>query len=126
MGSVSRQIRATPAEAWALLVSTSTWSSWGPSVVAVEPADATIRLGMKGRLRTPVGVWLPFCITSYDPPHSWSWAVLGIPATSHTVEAAPGGCRVAFAVPALAVPYLVVCRMALKRIDGLLEAGAAT
>lgn len=125
MRSVSRQVAATPAAAWDLLVSTRTWPLWGPSVVAVEPAEATIRMGLQGRVRTPVGVWLPFRITSYDPPHSWSWSVLGISATSHTVEAVPGGCRISFGVPTPALPYLVVCRLALNRITELLEPSAA-
>lgn len=121
--TVSREVEASPAAAWDLLVSTRTWPRWGPTVAAVEPADTTIRLGMQGRVQTPVGVWLPFRITHYDPPHSWTWSVLNIPATSHLVEAVPGGCRVDFVVPALALPYRVVCDVALIRIAGLLESG---
>ena len=122
MPSVSRRVAATPAAAWGLLVSTRTWPLWRPTVAAVEPAEATIRMGMRGQVQTPVGLWLPFRITSYDPPHSWSWSVSGIPATSHTVESVPGGCRITFGVPTLALPYLVVCRIALATITELLEA----
>jgi hypothetical protein len=94
-------------------------------VVAVEPADATISMGMRGRVRTPVGVWLPFRITGFAPPHTWSWSVLTIPATSHSVQAVPGGCRIAFGAPGPAWPYLVVCRIALGRIAAILESEQA-
>lgn len=123
MASVSRVVAASPESAWELLSSTRTWPVWGPSVTAVEPADATIHTGMRGRLRTPVGVWLPFRITSCDAPRSWGWSVGGVPATSHTVDVVPGGCRIGFAVAAPALPYLVVCRIALGRIADMLESG---
>ncbi len=120
MLSVSRQVRATPAEAWELIASTATWSSWGPSVSAVEPADAVVSAGMQGRVRLPVGVWVPFEITRCEPPHTWTWSILGLPATRHTVEGSAGGCRISFAVPALAPAYLLVCRVALARVATLL------
>lgn len=121
MVTVSRVVAATPEAAWDLLVSTRTWPSWGPSVAAVDPPDTTIRHGLQGRVRTPVGLWLPFRVTECDPPRSWSWSVLGVPATSHRVTPTPGGCQIAFDVPAWAAPYLVVCRVALGRIACLLE-----
>ena len=120
MPSVSRVVAVAPEVAWELLVSTRTWPRWGPSVGAVEPADGSIHEGMRGRVRTPVGVWLPFHITSCDPPRAWAWSVGPIPATSHTVEEVPGGSRIGFAVPLPALPYLAVCRVALGRIDALL------
>jgi len=121
---VSRHIHAAPDAAWALLASTGTWTRWGPSVTAVEPAAADLAEGLVGRVRTPVGVWLPFRITHLEAGRSWAWSVLGIPATTHTVEAVDDGCRVTFGVPAPAFPYLLVCRLALRRIAAEL-AGAA-
>ena len=120
--SVGRFVEATPHEAWALISRTGSWPIWGPSVSAVEPADAQLSLGMRGRVRTPIGLWLPFHITGFDPPRSWTWSVLSLPAPSHRVEPVPGGCRVSFSVPAPAFPYLAVCRLALERIAALLEA----
>ena len=105
-----------------MISDTSSWTQWGPSVSAVEPVDAPLSFGMTGRLRTPLGLWLPFKVTAFDPPYSWAWSVLGIPATSHSVEPAQGGCRVVFGVPAPAFGYLPVCRLALSRIAALLEA----
>jgi uncharacterized protein YndB with AHSA1/START domain len=121
--TVSRHVAAGPDAAWELLTSTRAWTRWGPSVTAVEPADAVVFEGLVGRVRTPVGLWLPFRITALVPGHSWAWSVLGIPATSHQVEAEPGGSRVTFGVPGPALPYLLVCRLALRRIAAALEAG---
>ena len=125
MITVSRCVEATPEAAWDVLASTRAWTRWGPSVTAVDPADSTISSGMRGRVRTPVGIWLPFRITGFDPPHRWAWSVLGIPATSHRVDPAPGGCRISFGVPVAAFPYLLVCRVALRRIAELLAAADA-
>jgi hypothetical protein len=124
MFTVSRCVAATPDAAWELLTSTGTWSQWGPSVTAVEPAEAVLAEALVGRVRTPFGLWLPFRITHLDEGHSWSWSVLGIPATTHQVDAVPGGCRVTFGVPGPAVPYLLCCRLALHRMAAHLEAGA--
>jgi hypothetical protein len=55
-------------------------------------------------------------------PKTWAWTVAGVPATTHTVEPAPGGCRVAFGVPTPAAPYALVCRAALRRIERLAQA----
>lgn len=125
MPEVARVVGADAGAAWELLTSTRRWPEWGPSVTAVDPADATIVAGMTGRLLTPVGAWWPFRITQMDPPRTWEWSVLGLPATTHRVEAVPGGCRVSFGVPVVAIPYLVVCRVALSRIATLLEQPAA-
>ena len=119
--TVSRSYAVPVEAAWSLLVSTGTWSRWGPSVRGVEPSAAVLTEGLRGRVRTPLGIWLPFRITQLEPQHSWTWSVLGIPATSHRVDAEPGGSRVTFGVPRLAFPYLVVCRLALGRIAAELE-----
>lgn len=120
--SVGRFVHAPPEEAWALLSDPGTWSTWGPTVSAVEPAGEPLRLGLRGRVRTPVGLWLPYEVTAFDPPRSWAWSVLSVPATNHVIAPAPGGCRVSFAVPTPAFAYLAVCRVALERIAALLEA----
>jgi hypothetical protein len=124
---VDRFVPAAPEVVWDLLVDTSRWPEWGPSVTAVEldyahathATTARITAGSTGRVRTAVGVWVPFRITGFNDGRRWSWNVAGIPATSHTVEPAPGGCRVGFGVPLLAAPYALVCRVALERIDRL-------
>ena len=121
---MSQCIAATPGAAWDLLATTGTWTRWGPSVTAVEPADTFLSEGLNGRVRTVIGIWLPFRITHVDQRHSWSWSVLGIPATSHQVDAVPGGCRVTFGVPSVGFPYLLICQLALRRIARELEAAS--
>ena len=120
--TVSRCIAAPPSAAWELLSATDSWTRWGPSVTAVEPSDSELAHGLRGRVRTPIGIWLPFRITDLEEQRSWSWTILGIPATSHHVDAAPEGCRVTFSVPFIGYPYLLVCQLALKNIARELEA----
>ncbi len=43
----------------------------------------------------------------------------GIAATSHTVQSARGGCRLTFGVPTVAAPYVLVCLVAMRRIERL-------
>lgn len=113
-----------PGVAWELLVDPAHWPDWGPSVTAVDVADGRLRAGSTGRVRTAVGVWVPFRVTEFDDGRAWSWSVAGVPATTHTVEPLPGGCRVSFGVPAVAAPYALVCRAALQRIEALALASA--
>lgn len=118
--STSRRYPAPPEQAWEVIAGTVHWPVWGPSITAVEPADAAVAPGLRGRVRTPIGVWLPFEVTEVDRGRRWAWRVLGLPATTHRVEADGTGCRVTFEVPALAWPYLAVCRQALGRLHPLL------
>lgn len=119
---MARQIEAAPADAWGLLADTSEWPAWGPSIREVDSEDRVVRRGTRGRVRTLLGLWLPFEITRVAEGRAWSWRVLGIRATGHRVEAlGPHRCRVVFEVPWLAAPYALVCRRALRRIAELLE-----
>lgn len=121
--TASRFVPVPPAAAFELLVRTRSWPRWGPSVVAVDPPDARIELGTTGRVRTAVGLWLPFEVTALEKGRSWSWRVAGVPATGHRVEPTDGGCRICFDVPAPAAPYLAVCHLALRRLAALLDDG---
>lgn len=120
---VRRAIAVDPAVVWGLLVDTDRWPAWGPSVTAVESSEARLRAGSTGRVRTAVGVWVPFEITAFDEGRSWAWKVLGIPATTHVVEPTATGCRVSFGMPTAAAPYALVCRPALRRIEELALTG---
>ena len=117
--SVGRTMAVDPSVAWDLLVDTTRWSEWGPSVTAVDAPDVRLRAHSTGRVRTAVGVWVPFTVSEFDDGRSWAWTVAGVTATTHTVEPAPGGCRVTFGVPAVAAAYALVCRVALRRIERL-------
>jgi len=134
--SVSRRIAAPAPVVWRLLTDIRFWPLWGPSITGAElegsgPAGAeyVLRTGSRGRVRTVAGVSLAFAVTSFEEGSvrdggdengsAWSWAVAGVAATGHAVVAAPGGCRVTFTVPWWAPPYLLVCALALRRIDRL-------
>ena len=122
---ISRTIDAPPAAVWDLLVDLQRWPQWGPSVRSATIDDDHLRLGSLGSVVTVAGVSLPFEVTHFVPGRSWSWKVAGIPATDHAVE--PLGddrCRLTFGVPAVAAGYLVVCRVALRRLDEMARATA--
>lgn len=117
----TRRTIDAPAEVlWALLTETEYWPAWGPTVRAGEIDGERFESGATGTVTTAVGIDLPFEITSFEPGVQWSWKVAGVPATDHRVEAlGPDRCRVGFGVPPLVAPYLVVCQVALRRLDAL-------
>lgn len=107
---------------WDLLVDTTRWAQWGPSVSAVSCSDRRIRRGSTGWVETPLGLRVPFRITDLEAGRFWMWSVCGIPATGHRVEPLDGRrCRLTFTLPALAAPYAIVCRLAMRRIAALLQ-----
>ena len=117
--SVSRLVPVDPEIVWDLLVDTTRWAEWGPSVTQVDAPDVRLREHSTGRVRSPVGLWVPFRVSEFDDGRSWSWTVAGVRATRHSVEPALRGCRVSFGIPVVAAPYALVCREALRRIDQL-------
>ncbi|WP_423744431.1 SRPBCC family protein (plasmid) [Haladaptatus sp. SPP-AMP-3] len=118
--AVSRTTAAPPERVWTVLTDTTAWPSWGPSVTDVECSDRVIRVGSTGRVRTPLGVWVPFEITTCEE-FRWTWTVARVPATGHRVEAFETGSRVVFELPLLAAGYVPVCRRALDAIDRLAD-----
>ena len=120
--TVSRSFKRPCSEIWKLLTDTTTWSQWGPSVVDGECSERFITQGTEGKVKTAVGMWLPFLITGYEEGRFWSWKVAGIPATGHRIEPQEdGSCQLTFTVPLLAAPYAYICKIALDRIAGILN-----
>ncbi|MGJ9422223.1 SRPBCC family protein [Aeromicrobium sp. CF3.5] len=124
MPSISCRIAVAPEVAWRLLTDLDAWPAWGPSIVGASIDQGTsssgdLCLGARGTVRTVVGVSLPFEVTEFVDGQRWAWAVAGVPATGHRVEATADGCAVTFTVPWWAPGYLVVCALALGRIDRL-------
>jgi len=101
---VSRHVAADRDAVWRLLTDTERWPDWGPSVTDADADERYIRTGTTGRVRLPVGLWIPFEVTTCDD-YRWTWRVARIPATGHRVERAGGGCRVGFELPLYAAGY---------------------
>ena len=115
---VARRVAADPDRVWVVLTDTELWPRWGPSVTDVDCTDRFVREGSTGRVRTPVGVWLPFTVRTCTD-RRWTWDVAGVPATGHRVEERGDGALAVFELPPLAVGYAPVCRRALRRIEEL-------
>jgi hypothetical protein len=115
---VSREVDAPAEAAWRVLTDTREWPAWGPSVVEVIVSPGPVlTAASRGRVKTALGVWLPFRVTRFEEGARWDWVVAGVPATGHLVEPlGPGRCLVSFEVPTWAAPYALVCRAALGRI----------
>lgn len=121
-----RTVRAPAADVWELLTDTQHWPEWGPSVRAVTTSDRVIEAGTTGRVETPVGISVPFEVTTCES-YVWRWEVARIPATGHRVEPLDDRrCRVAFEIPVLAAGYVPVCRRALERVATLAEEPGVT
>lgn len=119
--AVDRHIRAPAAAVWRLLVDLDSWPRWGPSVRGATLDDGSRELSADctGRVRTAVGISVPFTVTEFDPGRRWAWAVAGVAATTHEVTPDGEGCLVRFEVPRWAPGYLPVCAVALGRIARL-------
>lgn len=114
---IGRNIEAPARLVWAVMTDVAMWPRWGPSVSTVESTDRHIKFGSTGRVRIPLGLWLPFEVTSMSPGRSWSWRVGGVAATGHRVEPLGNSrCRLVFEIPYWAAPYALVCRVAAGRI----------
>jgi uncharacterized protein YndB with AHSA1/START domain len=121
---ISLAIRCTAEDAWKLLTDTQQWPRWGPSVARVSCAQRYIGPDSEGRVKTSLGFWVPFAITEYRDHQFWSWRIGRFAATGHRIRVEDEtACVVAFDMPWWALPYLLVCRVALGRIRRLLEAG---
>ncbi|MDJ0783446.1 MAG: hypothetical protein QNJ22_15830 [Desulfosarcinaceae bacterium] len=118
---VWRDYTADVERIWTLITDTQQWPLWGPSLKAVRCQRRVIHAGVRGRVQTVVGIWLPFTVTAYCHLCSWDWRVGGITATGHEVATTPDGRRrLIFWVPLWAWPYAVVCWWALRRIQRVL------
>lgn len=115
---VEREMDARPGDVWNLLVDTRRWADWSPVITDVESSEIRIRHGTTGKIRTRLGVQLPFEVTKYEEGSYWAWDVARIGATGHRVEPIAGRTRVTFEVPVYAAAYAPVCRLALDRIEG--------
>lgn len=120
--AASLTVAASPARVWRLLADFDAWPRWGPTVAAVESEAPSVASGVTGRVRTSLGLWLRFEISTCVPGREWSWRVAGVPATGHRIEPIDEDrVRVVFTVPWLAAPYLSVLWLGLHRLRRLAE-----
>jgi len=121
MVTVDRRMAASAEAVWSVLTDLDAWPRWGPSIsrAALDGGGRRLAAGSTGRVWAIPGVGVPFSVTEFDDGRRWAWSVVGVPATAHGVEPAPGGCRAWFEVPLWAAPYAAVCAIALRRIDSL-------
>lgn len=93
-------------------------ASMGAFLTAVQCNDRFIHGNSYGRVKTIFGLWLPFTITEFEKFSFWSWRIGRITATGHRITAQGDGCcELTFTMPWWASPYLVVCALALRRIE---------
>lgn len=122
MLTVDRVINAPPEAAWKLLVDLDAWPQWGPPIrrAELDPPHGELALHVSGTVHTWLPVAVRFVVTEFDPGRLWSWNVAGLPATSHRVDPAGDRARVTIGVPWWSAPYLSVCSLALRRMEGML------
>ena len=65
------RIDAPASRVWRLIADTDTWPYWGPTVRKVDSPERFIRTGLKGRILTPFGIWVPFGIEKCQPERIW-------------------------------------------------------
>jgi len=119
--NVGKFYHASPLIVWNLITDTDQWPLWGPTVKRVQLPERFIRQGSLGRVLTAIGIWLPFVIVKFEHGCFWSWKVASINATGHRIQPVEtGGCILWFEVPIIAAPYILICQMALNRIQDLL------
>jgi hypothetical protein len=115
-------VRAASDAVWNILVDTSRWVEWGPSIRAVECSERFLTAFSSGRVKTVLGFSVPFAVSRFESGKAWSWRIFGIPATTHTVESLGANrSRLLFGVPILAFPCLLVCSIAIRRLAALIE-----
>jgi hypothetical protein len=118
--SVGKFYSASPPLVWNLITDTAQWPRWGPTVKSVRLKERFIRNDSRGLVLTAFGIWLPFVIVECEHGSFWSWKVAYINATGHRIQPANGGCVLWFEVPIIAAPYILICQVALNRIQNLL------
>ncbi|WP_394707175.1 hypothetical protein [uncultured Desulfobacter sp.] len=115
-------MEANSSDLWRIITDTSLWPEWGPSVLDVKCSDRFILYGSKGFVKTVMGFYLAFTITSLKKERAWTWAVGGIDATGHRIIPINDECcKLFFDMPIWAGPYSIICLVALIRIKKLVN-----
>ncbi len=119
---IGQTLHASCEDVWELITNTKRWHEWGPSITEIDCAERYIKKGAHGKVKIPIGIWVPFVITEYEEMRYWSWRIWGVRATGHKIEPLDEcRCNIIFEVPTFASPYLFICWIAIRRIKIILE-----
>ena len=113
-----------PAEVWERYAVPARWPEWALQITGVELPAARLAAGVRGRVRGPLGVTLPFVVeTVDDTARRWSWTVSLGPVRLHLLhwvsEGPDGGSTTGLRVtgPALlVVGYAPLAHLAIGRL----------
>jgi polyketide cyclase/dehydrase/lipid transport protein len=113
-----------PGEVWERYAVPARWPEWAPQITGVEVPVARLAAGVRGRVRAPLGMALPFVVETVDEAaRRWSWTVSVGPVRMHLlhwVTQGPGGgsttgLRISGPAP-LVVGYAPPARLAIGRL----------
>jgi polyketide cyclase/dehydrase/lipid transport protein len=113
-----------PAEVWERYAVPARWPEWAPQITGVELPVARLAAGVRGRVRGPLGVTLPFVVETVDEvARQWSWTVSAGPVRLHLLhwvtEGPDGGSTTGLRVtgPApVVVGYAPLAHLAIGRL----------
>ena len=113
-----------PAEAWERYAVPARWPEWAPQITGVELPVARLTAAVRGRVRGPLGVALPFVVeTVGETARRWSWTVSLGPVELHLLHwvsegpdsGSTTGLRVTGPAP-LVVGYAPLAHLAIGRL----------
>jgi hypothetical protein len=119
--SSSIEIAAPSDRIWPYVAEFEWWPRWGVSISDVESEANRVAPGVTGKVRTRLGLWLPFTIEDVVPGSFWDWSVAGVRATEHHLEPQRDHARVRFTAPLVVAPYAAVMTASLKKLKRLVE-----
>ncbi len=111
-------------EVWERYAVPARWPDWAPQITGVELPASRLAAGVRGRVRAPLGVTLPFVVDTVDEAaRRWSWTVSLGPVRLHLLhwvtEGPDGGSTTGLRVtgPApLVVGYAPLAQLAIRRL----------
>jgi hypothetical protein len=76
-----------PAEVWERYADPARWPDWAPQITGVDLPAPRLVAGVRGRVRGPVGVALPFVVDAVDEAaRQWAWTVSLGPVRLHLLH----------------------------------------